>query len=65
MPSNSFKFKFTDTARLIKAAVAGGLTVRRVTTDAHGRPLLITDQDDAADCEQQKTVMEAVGRSEP
>jgi hypothetical protein len=52
MPSNQLKFKFSETARLIKAAVAGGLTVRRVTTDANGRPLLITDQDEADDRDQ-------------
>lgn len=41
-------FKLTELARMIKAARLGGLTVRRVTTDGDGRPVLITDAGEAS-----------------
>jgi hypothetical protein len=49
MPSNPPNFRLTDATRLIKAAIAAGLRVRRVTQDERGRPVLITGQDGVAD----------------
>jgi hypothetical protein len=44
MPSVQQKFRLREATRLIKAARAAGLHIRRVETDDHGRPVLVTDE---------------------
>jgi predicted RNA-binding protein YlxR (DUF448 family) len=52
MPSNQCKCRLAEETRLMKATRLAGLIIKRVTRDEQGRPVYITDQDEAADCEQ-------------
>jgi hypothetical protein len=48
MSASRQKCKVTIVRRLMRAARAEGLAIKRVTTDAAGLPVLITDKDEAA-----------------
>lgn len=62
MSTGKQAFKLTEAARLIKAARAANLKIKRITTDCDGRPVLITDQESDGDSagEQSKNPLDRV-----